>query len=701
MTKDISDNRIRDTSQRCISVIRPSPQDIFSRCLVSLPRDCQIFSIAVLVSFILFPLPSNSHPAGADPTIAIPSFLQRDEYAVRARSALHLSALQHPQSPRQCGFMGNNDIYGLGIRTGIYTQTIAVWFSKYFLLSQAYVLRDSITVFSIALLAVALVFVRNASQTYAVEGFILLQILSWSCLTGVRTKTSYAKQNLRNSVTRLLFTESLNIASLGLHVWFWFRGLDEMLKTPCGTFTMFLVKVNVYGWFRTVMKFFAVFGLADYVYTALLEAIRVWSYTAMRHARDEFEKAAIGFIEESMLEGIYGRQGASSIAATPHGSTEVVTSDSSMHSLAGSVKQSESRRSSIENISVDRQETLLSAKDSPSLNPVNERDPENIQTSEDTTPPQCERSPYDSQIIRQSSLAREEFQNESVKDIQRPQYERHRCPILEDVYNGEIYLKHCLAARPSNQLVGRQAFLYKSLMRVLLIPSPKYTDSPTTTGIGAESNIVILPSYLTCDLRIFKALVTLRFPGRAAALYTHLRRAYILEPWNGPYQVYAAIAYPSTLPQNANKATVPSASGASLASSLMILASRKKKKSGTGRINATIDLSIHIFVILQLEFTIRWNVIEGLVGLGSVGQLIPFIIGVAGLVLVGVRWVEGWRRRHRRKSMEKGHSEEVAAQSDQEGGIDRLDRSAVEGYLRWKKAHEAWLESQDGSDDRP
>ena len=228
----------------------------------------------------------------------------------------------------------------------------------------------------------------------------------------------------------------------------------------------------------------------------------------MRHARDEFEKAAIGFIEESMLEGIYGRQGASSIAATPHGSTEVVTSDSSMHSLAGSVKQSESRRSSIENISVDRQETLLSAKDSPPSNPVNERGSENIQASEDTTPPQCERSSYDSQIIRLPSLAREEFQNESVKDMQH-QYERLRCPILEDVYNGEIYLKHCLAARPSNQLVGRQAFLYKSLMRVLLIPTPRYNDSPTTTEIGAESNIVILPSYLTCDLRIFKALVTI------------------------------------------------------------------------------------------------------------------------------------------------------------------------------------------------
>jgi len=285
--------------------------------------------------------------------------------------------------------------------------------------------------------------------------------------------------------------------------------------------------------------------------------------------------------------------------------------------------------------------------------------------------------------------------------MQRSQYERHRCPILEDVYNGEIYLKHCLTARPSNQLAGCQAFLYKSLMRVLLISSPRYTDSPTTAGIGGESNIVILPSYLTCDLRIFKALVTLRFPGRAAALYTHLRRAYILDPWNGPYQVYAAIAYPSTLPQNVNKAAVPSTSGASLASSLMILASQKKKKSGIRWSNATTDLSIHIFVILQLKFTIRWNAIEGLVGLGSVGQLIPFIIGVAGLGLVGVRWVEGWRRRHSRKSMEGGHSEEVAAQSDQEDGVGRLDQSAVEGYLRWKEAHEAWLKSQGGSDDRP
>ncbi|XPS73225.1 hypothetical protein M3J09_005375 [Ascochyta lentis] len=55
----------------------------------------------------------------------------------------------------QCGFEGNNDIYGIGIRIGIYAQILAVWFANYFLFSEAQVLRDFVSIFSVAPLIVA------------------------------------------------------------------------------------------------------------------------------------------------------------------------------------------------------------------------------------------------------------------------------------------------------------------------------------------------------------------------------------------------------------------------------------------------------------------------------------------------------------------------------------------------------------------
>lgn len=36
-----------------------------------------------------------------------------------------------------CGFVGNTDILGIGIRIGYYAQAIAVWFSNYFLYREA------------------------------------------------------------------------------------------------------------------------------------------------------------------------------------------------------------------------------------------------------------------------------------------------------------------------------------------------------------------------------------------------------------------------------------------------------------------------------------------------------------------------------------------------------------------------------------
>ena len=83
-------------------------------------------------------------------------------------------------------------------------------------------------------------------------------------------------------------------------------------------------------------------------------------------------------------------------------------------------------------------------------------------------------------------------------------------------------------------------------------------------------------------------------------------------------------------------------------------------------------------LIVQVELTIVWNNIHGLQGPATVGQLIPFIIGVGGLLNV---FLEKWRTTQRKKH---GVEEETVIRGPYE--------KAIEKYLRWKSTREATQE---------
>lgn len=193
----------------------------------------------------------------------------------------------------QCGFEGNNDIYGIGIRIGIYAQILAVWFANYFLFSEAQVLRDSVSILSVALLIVALIYAANPQDVYAVEGFVLLQILAWSCIMGVRAKSSYNKGIFsRGSLLRKVVCEIVNLVNIGLHVWFWWAGVVQMKETPCGTYIMmYVLKTGMFGWARKVMMTMSLFVLCCTIYWASVELLRPWTTWRISKTREEFVEA--------------------------------------------------------------------------------------------------------------------------------------------------------------------------------------------------------------------------------------------------------------------------------------------------------------------------------------------------------------------------------------------------------------------------
>jgi hypothetical protein len=208
------------------------------------------------------------------------------------------------------------------------------------------------------------------------------------------------------------------------------------------------------------------------------------------------------------------------------------------------------------------------------------------------------------------------------------------------------------------------------------------------------------PLWLHCQIYSYFAFLTCRFPSQAFVIYLHLQQSQLLDPLNGPFQTYAAITYTkpgstSQYPGSSSRKIIPPWPSVSLTSTLLLTSPSTLKKIWLGWYYALLDVLIYNLIILQLELTLRWNRVSGLSGLWtSVGQLIPFIIGIGGLSLVLSRWVvRAWAKRVRRRGWKSGwdlDGGEHDGDEEDEGDI----RGVREGYEKWKEVDLAQMDSQ-------
>lgn len=87
-------------------------------------------------------------------------------------------------------------------------------------------------------------------------------------------------------------------------------------------------------------------------------------------------------------------------------------------------------------------------------------------------------------------------------------------------------------------------------------------------------------------------------------------------------------------------------------------------------------LVIIVMLVVQVELTIAWNHVSGLQTLNTLGQLIPCILGVGGLVQV--LWGKG-------KGLAKGEDERIDGAGT--GAADEYE-SAMAAFVAWKKERE-------------
>ncbi|KAI9888302.1 MAG: hypothetical protein M1814_000755 [Vezdaea aestivalis] len=206
-------------------------------------------------------------------------------------------------SDQTCGFDGNSDLYGLGIRIGYYTQAMAAWFANWFVLSEVNGLRKTNILFLFAAMVALIVFIAVPGEVFAIELFAPLETgIMLGTVTSAR-QTSRTVGHVRLSVIQLSVYLCLQLAAHGLSLWYWSHGVGIMKPTPCGTYFFLFAKLSLYGPGRYVMLGFSalsafvnVLGVIPWNVSILLRA------TGMRKSRRQFEQWAQDRIKSDDLK---------------------------------------------------------------------------------------------------------------------------------------------------------------------------------------------------------------------------------------------------------------------------------------------------------------------------------------------------------------------------------------------------------------
>lgn len=148
-----------------------------------------------------------------------------------------------------CSIQGTADLYGLGVRLGLYLQFVTALFAS--LGSRRYLDRyREATLIFVTSCFITLVRQSARHRLYAVE----VETMMWLFVPQLAI-VSMSSKWLQTLSWGSLLMHVLNYAMAAFYTWFYFRGLDVMLESPCeSSYAFFFARVNLYHWFRTLMK---------------------------------------------------------------------------------------------------------------------------------------------------------------------------------------------------------------------------------------------------------------------------------------------------------------------------------------------------------------------------------------------------------------------------------------------------------------
>ena len=480
-----------------------------------------------------------------------------------------------------CGFSGNPDIYGIGIRVGYYSQALAVWFANYFHYREANGLRSVNNLFLFALTIVGLTYVHNARQTYAVEAFLLLYIAVVIAVVSLLDTTRFTSRYMKVSRDRMLVQSIIFHGGFIFAIFFWWKGLDEMRPTPCerlrgnatsagsqmaatrgDTYASYLVRANMYGWMRTVMQVLSLWGLVWSVLVVNSSAPLEIMHSLLR------KKSKVAFMEaaRSLARGI----------------------NTSNHSVITGLSPESADHNSVTTGAPVPQDSHVG--ESPNIsNPNDSPSSVNGSSEEERT-----------EEVNASTVGSDEEL------------------IFSAVQEAELYLNTLFTeCQTPKALLGRKRVViwWRGYMR-FYIPNRKSSVNTNLTPLS------------DCLYMIFTwstwGIISLHLRWR---LHLHL-----VGLAQGPLLIWPRILHRAY--QFAEKTKPPDWRDVAIASDVQLHQIPLKKATGLWVFSAVHHLLLIIILIVQVELTIVWNHIHGLNSLTSLGQLIAFILGVGGLLKV-------------------------------------------------------------------
>jgi hypothetical protein len=193
-------------------------------------------------------------------------------------SALAASRCQHP---------GNADLYGLGIRLGIYLQILSTILGMIFLPDVLYDFQDSN---AILLLAILIALIKNTPgrDIQEIDIIILLRIVWCIIISGFSLLDIKAEYHafFRTDNPFGGFTATLAIIARALiaggvtsyNVWFWFKGAEYLdVIENCPAYLFLFAKLSAHGPVRRFYKFMSVVLMVAYGTLPLI----IWLYMAL------------------------------------------------------------------------------------------------------------------------------------------------------------------------------------------------------------------------------------------------------------------------------------------------------------------------------------------------------------------------------------------------------------------------------------
>ena len=206
----------------------------------------------------------------ADPYLRVESLA----LPVRIEHAVHESA---PSSTAACVLNGNSDLYGLGIRLGVYFQLISTLLVNHFLPDALRDAWDANTIFLVSIFIAVIKSSVNTNNLAAPEAFVMLQMLfaflvavyhigpsnKWllfEITTAALNGTLKSDMELldmlselgraQNNVSKLGTTmrQFLALAITSYNIWFWFPGSGFLdADQHCNSSVFIFAKVDLHG----------------------------------------------------------------------------------------------------------------------------------------------------------------------------------------------------------------------------------------------------------------------------------------------------------------------------------------------------------------------------------------------------------------------------------------------------------------------